>query len=89
MRPCKERTAAGGLQVDYFISHHWAEDFGEFVQSVLKLGGMCHGQPSAMVMPWELSTNRQCFIYFGPRNIMEKSRLQMGKSEEMDNFNGT
>ena len=47
MRPCKERTAAGGLQVDYFISHHWAEDFGEFVQSALKLGGMCHGQPSA------------------------------------------
>ncbi|CAE7662620.1 ANKRD52, partial [Symbiodinium sp. KB8] len=25
-----------GLQVDYFISHHWAEDFGEFVQSVLR-----------------------------------------------------
>lgn len=22
--------------MDYFISHHWAEDFGEFVQSVLR-----------------------------------------------------
>lgn len=31
-----ELVNPGGLQVDYFISHHWAEDFGEFVQSVLR-----------------------------------------------------
>lgn len=31
-----ELVNPGGLQVDFFISHHWAEDFGEFVQSVLR-----------------------------------------------------
>ncbi|CAE8613151.1 unnamed protein product [Polarella glacialis] len=25
-----------GLQIDFFISHHWAEDFGEFTQSILR-----------------------------------------------------
>ncbi len=34
---------SGGLQVDFFISHHWAEDFGEFVQSVLHHGFVCWG----------------------------------------------
>lgn len=34
--PPKSASFRGGLQVDYFISHHWAEDFGEFVQSVLR-----------------------------------------------------
>ena len=44
------QRASDGLQVDYFISHHWAEDFGEFVQSVLSLGkyskrwGSCSGR---------------------------------------------
>ena len=42
----KPARCADGLQVDYFISHHWAEDFGEFVQSVLMLG-MTYGHKIA------------------------------------------
>lgn len=41
---------SGGLQVDYFISHHWAEDFGEFVQSVLPPGGDCTGKGGARLV---------------------------------------
>lgn len=25
-----------GLQIDFFISHHWGEDIGEFIQSILR-----------------------------------------------------
>lgn len=44
IKPCTRREGTSyaelvnpsGLVVDYFISHHWAEDFGEFVQSILR-----------------------------------------------------